>query len=70
MTDTSDLIDAACEEETATRERAIAASRAALLGEGAAECIDCGEDIPAPRRAAMPSARRCVGCQTRFEECL
>jgi phage/conjugal plasmid C-4 type zinc finger TraR family protein len=47
--------------------RAIHAAKAGLAGEGCAECEDCGDDIPAARRAALPSARRCVGCQTAFE---
>jgi len=34
-------------------------------GEGSAECDDCGEEIPAARRAALPATRTCVGCQTK-----
>lgn len=30
-------------------------------------CIDCGEDIPAPRLQAQPFAIRCVECQERHE---
>lgn len=48
-------------------EAAIAEIRAALQGEGAEDCIDCGEEIEAARRAAMPSAVRCVGCQGKYE---
>ena len=25
-------------------------------------CIECGDDIPAARREALPYALRCVGC--------
>lgn len=46
---------------------AIARIRGSLAGEGAADCADCGEPIPAKRRAALPSARRCVGCQAVHE---
>jgi len=35
-------------------------------------CSDCGETIPAERRAAMAAngmpCERCVACQTRFEK--
>ena len=32
-------------------------------GEGADECDECGEPIPAKRRAAIPGVRTCVACQ-------
>ncbi|MEP3258761.1 MAG: TraR/DksA C4-type zinc finger protein [Roseibium sp.] len=38
-----------------------------LGGEGADDCIACGEPIPAKRRQAMPSAQRCAGCQEKAE---
>ena len=47
---------------------AIARIHAELLAEGEPDCIDCGEPIPAKRRAALPSARRCIACQTTFEK--
>jgi len=33
-------------------------------GEGATHCLECGEEIPEPRRRAMPGARTCVACQS------
>ena len=30
-------------------------------------CIDCGEPIPKERLIAVPSARRCVECQQKYE---
>lgn len=30
-------------------------------------CQDCGRAIPAARRAALPGALRCIGCQDDFE---
>ncbi len=33
-------------------------------GEGAKECDDCGEPIPAARRKALPGVRTCVTCQS------
>lgn len=48
-------------------EAAIAEIRATLQGEGAKDCIDCGDEIEAARREAMPSAVRCVRCQDQYE---
>jgi RNA polymerase-binding transcription factor DksA len=33
-------------------------------GESADECDDCGEPIPAKRKAAIPGVRTCVACQS------
>jgi len=39
-------------------------ARAAGLGaRGQDICADCHDEIPAERRAAMPSAIRCINCQ-------
>ena len=48
-------------------EGAIARIRGALAAEGEDFCVECDEPIPAARRAALPSAERCIGCQTIFE---
>lgn len=32
-----------------------------------ANCVDCGEEIPEPRRKASPGCCRCLGCQTLHE---
>ena len=32
-------------------------------GEGLRECAECGAEIPAARRAALPGVRLCVACQ-------
>lgn len=43
---------------------AVAAARARLpAGEGEAHCVECGEEIPERRRAALPGVRTCVACQ-------
>lgn len=34
---------------------------------GQSECDDCGDDIPPARRAAFPSAIRCVHCESLHE---
>ena len=33
-------------------------------GDSAKECDDCGEPIPAKRRAALPGVRTCIACQS------
>lgn len=45
---------------------AVLRARAMLeAGAGCDECDDCGEDIPAARRAALPGTRTCVTCQSK-----
>lgn len=46
----------------------ISAIRARLQGEGRPDCLDCGFDIPAPRRAAVKNAVRCKPCQDHHDE--
>ncbi|MEA3264176.1 MAG: TraR/DksA C4-type zinc finger protein [Pseudomonadota bacterium] len=60
-------IEAGEQAEAGERAAAIARIRAGLHGEGSDECVDCGCGIPAARRAALPSAERCVTCQSRHE---
>ncbi len=48
-------------------EGAVARIRVELAGTGETDCIDCGDPIPAARRAALPSAERCIRCQTNAE---
>lgn len=44
---------------------AVKAARARLpAGDAAEHCDECGEDIPEPRRRAVPGVRTCVACQT------
>lgn len=31
-------------------------------------CEDCGAEIPAARRAALPGVRRCVSCQAAADD--
>lgn len=60
-----DIVDHASEREAEFIAARLAEQQraAALDAEGASQCIDCGEQIPAGRRAALPSATRCVNCQ-------
>ncbi|MCZ7893335.1 TraR/DksA C4-type zinc finger protein [Agrobacterium salinitolerans] len=50
------------------REASIAAASRALRAPGTLECEDCGNDIARERRIALPSATRCIVCQTKFEK--
>lgn len=50
------------------RDAGIRAAVAAPLTPGSSICIDCEEPMEAVRRLAMPSARRCIHCQTDFEK--
>ena len=43
------------------------ASQVLLQQKGQEECEDCGEQIPLARRKAIPSAIRCIKCQSIFE---
>lgn len=44
---------------------AVLNARARLpIGEGTADCVECGDEIPAARRTAMPGATTCVHCQS------
>lgn len=59
-----ELADMRAEQE---RGAGIAAVQRTLAQNGTGYCIRCGENIEPERRAAMPSARRCVECQTLIE---
>ncbi|WP_235528833.1 MULTISPECIES: TraR/DksA C4-type zinc finger protein [unclassified Phenylobacterium] len=36
-------------------------------GKGTACCVDCGDEISASRRQALPSARTCIQCQSEHD---
>jgi len=63
----SDVYDEATEREMAEREAAIARTRLVLTRSGGLFCTDCGDEIPHERRIAVPSARRCIDCETHRE---
>lgn len=62
--DVADQADGLIEAERAEAQRR---ASIALEGKGATHCDDCGETIPLERSRALPSARRCVGCQGALE---
>ena len=41
--------------------------RRRLHGESSETCLDCGEEIPQARRAAVRGCCRCYGCQAAYE---
>ena len=57
--------DGAVQEQIdATVEDAITRARSALpRGESLTHCEECGHEIPAARREAVPGVRLCVACQ-------
>ena len=69
----TDEIDRATErtEELISDALAEQARRAGLAGKNAADsaayCDDCGDAIPAARRAAVPGCLLCVSCQAAHE---
>lgn len=65
----TDSIDRAQDREAEFTEERLAAQReaAALERAGSEACRDCGEPIRPERRAALPSATRCLECQEWFE---
>lgn len=62
-----DIVDEAVWLTEAERDEGVRRARAGLAGDGAEECAGCGEEIDPARRAAMPSATRCIVCQGRVE---
>lgn len=59
-----EAVEAAVQRET---DDEIARIRAELAEEGENVCIDCNEPIGAARKAALPSAERCIDCQELHE---
>lgn len=62
-----DNVDFIQEQQAELLERQINAARVKHCGVSALVCEECDAPIPAARRAAYPSATRCVSCQSVFE---
>ena len=62
--------DGAVQEQIdATVEDAIKHAREQLpQGESLSNCEECGKEIPAARREAVPGVRLCVACQSEHDE--
>ena len=63
----ADIIDTAAEIEELQRNAALSAHRLNRNAVSAEHCSECGEDIPEPRRAAVPGCQTCAGCQADLE---
>ncbi|MDS0103073.1 TraR/DksA family transcriptional regulator [Enterobacter hormaechei subsp. xiangfangensis] len=62
-----DIIDTAAEIEELQRNAALSAHRIDRNAVSAEHCEECGEDIPEPRRAAVPVCQTCASCQEEIE---
>ncbi|EOM7768499.1 TraR/DksA C4-type zinc finger protein [Escherichia coli] len=62
-----DNVDFIQEQQAELLERQINAARVKHCGVSSLVCEECDAPIPAARRAAHPSATRCVSCQSVFE---
>ncbi|MNE22873.1 hypothetical protein D3C80_1161010 [compost metagenome] len=63
----ADIIDTAAEIEELQRNAALSAHRINRNAVSAEHCSECGEDIPAPQRAAVPVCQTCAECQDVIE---
>lgn len=63
----AESIDQANELAQQRIDMAIAAHRINRNAISAEHCSECGEDIPAPRRAAVPGCQTCAECQSVIE---
>lgn len=61
-------LELASQLEQQVRDAGLKQARQQLCGAGCDDCVDCGRAILAARRAALPSAVRCIGCQEQHEE--
>lgn len=58
-----DIIDTAAEIEELQRNAALSAHKLNRNAVSSEHCAECGEDIPAARRAAVPGCQTCAECQ-------
>lgn len=63
----ADIIDSASELEDLQRDAALSMRRINRNAVSAEHCSECGEDIPEPRRAAVPGCQTCAECQCVIE---
>ncbi|HEM7954820.1 TPA: TraR/DksA family transcriptional regulator [Citrobacter koseri] len=62
-----EIIDQANELTQQRIDMAVAAHRLNRNAVSAEHCMECGEDIPEPRRAAVPGCQTCADCQSVIE---
>ncbi|WP_334659532.1 TraR/DksA family transcriptional regulator [Klebsiella aerogenes] len=63
----ADIINTAAVIEELQRNAALSAHRINHNAVSAEYCSECGESIPAPRRAAVPGCQTCAECQSVIE---
>lgn len=54
-------------EQEVAEQADVTAALARLANGSYGVCIECGDDIGIPRLDAYPTAKRCIRCQTHFE---
>lgn len=64
---TAEIIDVANELAEQRLEMAIQAHRLNHNAVSAERCSECGENIPEPRRVAVPGCKTCASCQEEIE---
>jgi phage/conjugal plasmid C-4 type zinc finger TraR family protein len=64
---TAEIIDQANELVELNMEHALQRIRIDRNAVSAEQCEECGEEIPAPRRAAMLGCQMCASCQADLE---
>ncbi|CAM7711286.1 TraR/DksA family transcriptional regulator [Citrobacter portucalensis] len=63
----TEIIDQASALEEMMRENAIRAHRLNHSAVSATHCEECDEQIPEPRRAAVPGCQTCAECESVIE---
>ena len=63
----ADIIDNASALEDLQRDAALSMHRINRNAVSANHCESCGEDIPEPRRVAVPGCKTCSDCQRLIE---
>lgn len=53
--------------EQTMRDHSLQRAHDQVSGTGQADCVGCDAPISPERRAALPSATRCIPCQQNFE---
>lgn len=59
----ADIVDNASLLEDLQRDAALSMHRLNHNAVSATHCVECCEDIPEPRRAAVPGCQTCAECQ-------
>jgi phage/conjugal plasmid C-4 type zinc finger TraR family protein len=63
----SDVVDQAIDLAERERSASVSKLKSSAAPVDLTECVECGEPIPPRRRASVPNAIRCTGCQADHE---